>query len=148
MGILEKFSKKKGAAPKGVKKADDAAKEKAAKAAPEAEKAETKKQGPGPLAKEMAGEAHRVLVRPVYSEKADGLQALGQYTFVVSPRATKVSVSDAVRDLYGVKPASVRIIVSKGKHVRFGRTSGRQKDVKKAVVTLPAGQTLTFSEAS
>lgn len=144
MGILDKISGKKEKAP-------------AKKAAPKAKKAETaaaKAEAPaqqaapaaktrGPLAKEGAGEAYRILVRPVLTEKSSMLQAINQYTFAVAKGATKIDIARAVRDLYGVKPVGVRIINAEGKHVRSGRSQGQEKDVKKAVVTLKAGETLT-----
>ncbi len=102
----------------------------------------------GPLAKETAGESYRVLLTPLFSEKSDRQQALGKYVFMVATDANKIEVMRAVRDLYGVKPVSVHMITKKGKNVRFGRTTGRQKDEKKAVVTLKHGDSITFSEAA
>ncbi|MEY4722591.1 MAG: hypothetical protein RLZZ324_104, partial [Candidatus Parcubacteria bacterium] len=68
------------------------------------------------------------------------------YAFLVAKDATKVSVAQAVRDLYGVKPTSVRMIVQLGKNVRFGRYSGKEKDVKKAIVTLKKGDAIAVME--
>ncbi len=147
MGILDKISGKKAkeSAKKSAPKAKKAPAETAAKTKAPAEKAETAKVR-GPLAKEGAGEAYRILVRPVLTEKTSQLQAINQYTFAVAKGATKVDVARAVRDLYGVKPLSVRIVNAKGKKVRSGRSQGQEKDVKKAVVTLKAGETLTVLE--
>ncbi|OGL72501.1 50S ribosomal protein L23 [Candidatus Uhrbacteria bacterium RIFCSPHIGHO2_02_FULL_60_10] len=100
------------------------------------------------MAKEHAGDAYRILVRPVYSEKAAQLEALGKYTFIVARNANKNTVAQAVRDLYGVKPASVRISVKEGKKVRFGRSTGVEKTEKKAVVTLKPGESITVAEAA
>ena len=155
MGILDKFGKKKGGA--SAKKADKpeekkdavSASEKSDKKSDKKEKAEKKVQAThGPLAKEGAGSAYRILIRPVYTEKSGRLQAQGKYTFIVSRDANKIEVMRAVRDLYGVDPASVQIIVAKGKSVRFGRTEGREQDLKKAIVTLKSGETLTVVEGA
>ncbi len=141
MGILDKISKKKAPAKKADAKADE-------KKADAAVPVEAKKATRGALAKDGSGEAHRVLLKPVFSEKSSLLQAQGKYVFVVAKSATKVDVAAAIRDLYGVKPASVRIVVRKGKEVRFGKFSGKEKDEKKAIVTLAPGQTLTVFEGA
>ncbi|HJV32950.1 MAG TPA: 50S ribosomal protein L23, partial [Patescibacteria group bacterium] len=134
---------KKDDAPKKAKK-ETAEKGEAVEAAPAAAKKATR----GALAKDGSGEAHRVLLKPVFSEKSSLLQAQGKYVFIVAKNATKVDVAAAIRDLYGVKPASVRVIVHKGKEVRFGKFSGKEKDEKKAIVTLAPGQTLTVFEGA
>lgn len=141
MGILDKISKKKAPAKKAAAKADEKATETAAPV-------EAKKVTRGALAKEGSGEAHRVLLKPVLTEKSSLLQAQGKYVFIVAKSATKVDVAAAIRDLYGLKPASVRIVVHKGKNVRFGKFSGKEKDEKKAIVTLAPGQTLTVFEGA
>lgn len=146
MGILDKFSKKPKApaakaAPK-AKKAEDKAVTADASTTPAAPAAQTR----GPLAREGAGEAYRILLRPVLTEKTSMQQAVGQYTFAVATDATKVDVARAIRDLYGVKPVQVRIVNVEGKMVRFGRSQGREKRVKKAVVTLKSGDSLAVLE--
>jgi large subunit ribosomal protein L23 len=143
MGILDKISGKKPAAAKKAeaKKADE---KKADAAAP----VEAKKVTRGALAKDDSGEAHRVLLKPVLTEKSSALQAQGKYVFIVAKGTTKVEVAAAIRDLYGVKPASVNIVVHKGKNVRFGKFTGKEKDEKKAIVTLAPGQTLTVFEGA
>ncbi|MEK9152638.1 MAG: 50S ribosomal protein L23 [Patescibacteria group bacterium] len=141
MGLFDKFTKKKGspAAAKQAKTADKAvdAKTKAAETKPVAVK--------GPLAREGAGSAYRILRRPLFTEKTANLQSLGKYSFEVSVDANKNEVARAVRDLYGVKPVSVRIVNVKGKKVRFGRSIGRERDIKKALVTLKSGETISLA---
>ncbi|HEX7404247.1 MAG TPA: 50S ribosomal protein L23 [Usitatibacter sp.] len=125
-------------------------KEKVAKKAPKAEaKAvaeETKVIAKGPLAKEGAGDAHAVLVAPIFTEKSGALQAQNKYAFIVARHAGKVEIARAIRDLYGVKPVAVHVLVLKGKQVRFGRYSGKEKDVKKAIVTLKKGDAIAVME--
>lgn len=128
-------------------------KPKAAKAGAKKEKAadeevKTEKKKGATRRKTVSGEASRIILRPVFTEKAERMQAYGKYTFMVSGDANKVEVARAIRDLYGVKPVSVRVLVSKGKSVRSGRTRGRRKDEKKAVVTLPSGQIITVMESA
>ena len=97
----------------------------------------------GPLAREFGGQSATVLLAPILTEKSSNQESLGKYVFFVSPKATKVEVAAAVRDLYGVKPTSVRIVNVKGKKVRSGRIQGRKKDRKKAIVTLKKGDAIS-----
>jgi len=131
MGIMDKISGKKSAAPKAAAKKPAAKKEEKAPAVR------------GALAKEGAGDAYRILRSPVLTEKSARLQGLNQYVFVVAINATKVDVARAIKDLYGVKPTGVRVIKSEGKNVRFGRFSGKEKDVKKAIDTLKKGDAIS-----
>lgn len=89
------------------------------------------------------GLAFRILERQHQTEKAARLGANQQYIFVVPTSATKLQVKDAILAVYGVRPLQVNMMRVQGKYVRFGRTYGRQKSWKKAVVTLPAGKTIT-----
>ncbi|MBI4090175.1 MAG: 50S ribosomal protein L23 [Candidatus Kerfeldbacteria bacterium] len=93
------------------------------------------------------GPAYRILLRTVVTEKATRLQTGGQYVFAVAPSANKLEVSRAIHHLYGVRPTRVNIINVGGKFTRYGRTSGRTKAWKKAVVTVPTGQKLDISGA-
>lgn len=96
--------------------------------------------------KDNTGHAYRVLLRPLVTEKASTLTPLNQYVFAVATTANKRSVAEAVYQVYGVRPTRVNIIVLRGKHVRSGRTAGRRSDWKKAIVSLPAGKTISIYE--
>lgn len=82
----------------------------------------------------------QVLLRPHLSEKSAILQEKGQYVFEVAPTAVAHSIVQAVTALYGIKPVRVNIIKTKGRTVRYGRTVGTTKTMKRAIVTLPAGK--------
>jgi large subunit ribosomal protein L23 len=60
--------------------------------------------------------------------------------------AEKVSVRKAVESLYGVNVEGVRIVRLAGKPVRRGKRVTFRNDVKKALVTLKKGQTLSLYE--
>ena len=83
-----------------------------------------------------------VLIRPIVSEKSYSLMDQGKYTFEVDPRSNKTEIKIAVEQIFGVKVLSVNTINRKGKtrRTRFGL--GKRKDVKRAIVTLGAGETL------
>ena len=83
-----------------------------------------------------------VLIRPIVSEKSYSLMDEGKYTFEVAPNSNKTEIKIAVEKVFGVKVQSVNTINRKGKvrRTRFGM--GKRKDVKRAIVTLGAGETL------
>lgn len=80
-----------------------------------------------------------VLRRPIVSEKAVKLSEMNGVAFEVSARATKEDVARAIQAMYNIKPLKVNIVVAKGKVKQFrGRSSGTQRTIKKAYVSLPA----------
>jgi large subunit ribosomal protein L23 len=91
--------------------------------------------------------AYRVLVKPIISEKASRQQTVAnQYSFVVAIGANKIEIAKAVKAAYGITPVRVNIVRVEGKSRRYGRTIGKRKDWKKAIVTLPAGKTIALHE--
>ena len=82
------------------------------------------------------GQTYKHLLKPVMTEKSTFLSYNNQYIFEVSPRANKTELKKAVENLYGVKPIKINIIKELGKKVRQGRSFGKKKDWKKAIVIL------------
>ncbi len=156
MSWFDRFTSKKGkeqaATPKkGVVKVDaaKAAEQKAFANVPSGKEALASKPAaaapsatPSAPSRDVRYRAHRVLLRPVVTEKSTRLGSQSQYVFEVATRASKADVRQAVFHVYGVKPISVNVMVNQGKSVRFGRTYGQTIARKKAVVTLPAGKTI------
>ncbi len=97
-------------------------------------------------AKKISGQAYRVLIKPMVTEKATNLVSSNQYVFMVGIDTNKIEVSKAIQEVYGVKPISVNIIKVKGKKVNRGRITGKRKDFKKAVITLKKGDTISVYE--
>lgn len=93
-------------------------------------------------AKNSTHKYRRVLVKPLITEKGAKQTEHGKYLFMVSPRANKIMVKQAILKTYGIRPVQVNILNYFGKKVNFGRRQGVRKDWKKAVVTLPAGKTI------
>ena len=89
---------------------------------------------------------HRTLIKPLITEKSSHLHAQNHYVLQVANDANKISVAQAIKEVFGVTPTAVRIIVHKGKRVTFRRTQGRRSDTKKAIVTLPKGQSIKVYE--
>ncbi|ASK27099.1 50S ribosomal protein L23 [Neisseria chenwenguii] len=91
----------------------------------------------------------QVILAPIVSEKSNVLaEQRNQMTFKVLANATKPEIKAAVELLFGVKVTSVTTVTVKGKVKRFGRTLGRRSDVKKAYVSLAAGQELNLEAAA
>jgi len=86
-----------------------------------------------------------VIRRPLITEKATLASQYNQYGFVVATDATKPEVKKAVEELFKVKVTAVNTILSKGKEKRFKGRIGKRSDMKKAFVTLEAGQTIDLS---
>lgn len=86
--------------------------------------------------------AARTILKPLVTEKVAKMSEESVYAFKVSKEANRVSVRQAIRDLYGVMPVAVNVMRVHGKLVRFGGRESRQADWKKAYVTLPKGQTI------
>jgi large subunit ribosomal protein L23 len=105
------------------------------------------------LAKEGAGDdkkrAHRAyasLIRPLITEKASNLIAQNKYVFAVNISSNKIEIAKAIEGLYSVKPIKVDTVRVEGKKVKYGRMSGKRKDWKKAIVTLPKGKNIKVYE--
>lgn len=87
-----------------------------------------------------------ILRRPIISEKAAVLSEKNAVAFEVAVSATKEDVARAMQAIYNVKPTKVNIVVTKGKVKTFrGRSTGIQRTVKKAYVSLPADAKLDLS---
>ncbi len=91
--------------------------------------------------------ATAVLLRPRITEKAYAVNALNQYVFQVTPKATKTEVKKAIEAAYGVTVVSVNITKLPGKTKNIGRRTGERSGVRKAVVRLKSGDAITLFQA-
>ena len=126
MAILDTFKKKKDAQSKkdrASEKPNSASSEKGAAAG-------------------SAADTQNALLRPHITEKAALLAENNAYVFRISPRANKADVAAAVRDIYGVTPEKIRIIVVPSKRVFVRGKSGVRSGYKKAMVYLKKGDSI------
>lgn len=133
MGILDKLKKKKESVINQKPSSDnvlDMVKE----------QTEPKKDKKPVKLKESTGDAYRILIRPQLSEKSSMLAHSGKYVFHVAPSANKPQVASAIERVYDVHVERVNIINLSGKARRYGRTTGRTINWKKAIVTLKEGE--------
>lgn len=95
------------------------------------------------------GRLAQVLVGPIVSEKATSIgEKHNQVLFKVLRNATKPEIKAAIELMFKVEVDAVRVVNQKGKTKRFGRSVGRRDHIKKAYVSLKAGQELNFSGES
>jgi large subunit ribosomal protein L23 len=87
-----------------------------------------------------------ILRRPVITEKSTFMQDERKYTFEVAPRATKLQIKQAVEHAFEVTVVKVNTMNVQGKLKRFGPRVSRRPSVKKAIVTLAPGNTITIFE--
>jgi large subunit ribosomal protein L23 len=90
-----------------------------------------------------------ILIKPIISEKmTEQAEQLNTYGFVVSPRANKIQIKEAVEAMYSVSVKSVRVSNYPGKHgfqrTPFGISKGTKGRKKKAFVTLDEGEMIDF----
>lgn len=77
--------------------------------------------------------------RPIVTEKATMLMEQNQYTFEVSPKATKPEIKAAIESLFDVKVTQVNTTNLPRKKKRVGRFIGFKPQYKRAVVTVAPG---------
>jgi len=101
------------------------------------------------VTKYSEGRLASVLLAPIVSEKATAIaEKHNQVLFKVMRDATKPEIKAAVELMFKVEVESVNVVQVKGKTKRFGGRAGRRDHVKKAYVSLKAGQELNFSGES
>jgi len=88
-----------------------------------------------------------IIIRPVVSEKSYEQIEKNKYTFEVDKNAPKEEIRQAIETIFKVHVTGVNTMKVRGRIKRQGRTSGRTRDWKKAVVTLREGDRIEVFEA-
>ena len=92
-------------------------------------------------------ETYQIIRRPIITEKGSVLKdENNQLVFEVNLEANKSEIKKAVERLFKVTVLSVRTQNRAGKRKRLGRSVGRRKNWKKAIVTLKEGHRVDFFE--
>ena len=87
--------------------------------------------------------ARDIIIRPVVTEKSMKVSAENnRLTFIVSKDANKVSVAQAIKEIYNIKVEKVNIVNVHPKKKRVGKYEGMTNAFKKAIVKLPEGQSI------
>ncbi len=88
-----------------------------------------------------------VIKSPILSEKSMQAEMDRQYIFKVDLKANKHQVREAVQQIYDVTVDHVRILLVPAKTRTFGnRVFIRRPKWKKAIVTLPEGESINLYE--
>ena len=88
----------------------------------------------------MKKDPRDVIIRPMISEKSTELMEDNKYTFVVSGKANKIEIKQALEDIFDVQVQKVNTANYKGKMKRLGRfPAGKKPAWKKAIITLAEG---------
>lgn len=90
-----------------------------------------------------------IIIKPVITEKMTSqTEKFNRYAFVVSQKANKIQIKDAIKDIYNVTVESINTMnyagKAKSRHTKAGLVSGRTNNYKKAVVTLSEGESIDF----
>ncbi|MGY8905159.1 MAG: 50S ribosomal protein L23 [Burkholderiales bacterium] len=92
------------------------------------------------------GRLMQVLMAPIVSEKATMLaDKSNTVTFKVLQSATKHEIKAAVELMFKVEVKGVSVVNTKGKTKRFGKSTGRRDNVRKAYVSLKPGQEINLA---
>jgi large subunit ribosomal protein L23 len=90
---------------------------------------------------------YSVIKKPHVTEKTSlGSDSTNTVSLVVDREANKIEIKQAIESLFKVKVSNVRTVNVAGKMKRFGKTSAKRSNWKKAYVTLQEGQSIDFFE--
>ena len=97
----------------------------------------------------MDNRHYDVIVAPHITEKATLIaDAANAVVFKVAPKASKPEIKAAVEAIFGVQVTGVNTLVQKGKTKRWKGAPYQRSDMKKAIVTLAAGQQIDVTEGA
>ncbi|MCG8571482.1 MAG: 50S ribosomal protein L23 [Spirochaetes bacterium] len=93
--------------------------------------------------------SEEIILRPVVTEKSTTIREKeNKYVFIVSVKANKLMVKQAIKDLFQVTPTQINIINVKGKKKRVRYKYGYTAAYKKAIVTLAKEDKITIFEGA
>lgn len=87
----------------------------------------------------------KVIIAPRITEKASMQSSANAYTFVVKKDATKHAVLDAFKKEYKVTPKAINITNMPRKNTFIRGKFGTKAGIKKAIIFLNKGDTITLS---
>lgn len=90
-------------------------------------------------------EVAKLIIAPRMTEKASMQSSKNAYTFVVAKHATKLSLLDEIKKTYKVTPLAINITNLPVRNVFVRGKFGTQSGIKKAVVFLKKGDTITLA---
>ena len=98
-----------------------------------------------PEAKAVNNRHYDIVLAPHITEKSTMVSEFNAVVFKVAGTASKPEIKAAVEALFNVSVVNVNTIVTKGKTKKWKGTPYKRSDVKKAIVTLAAGQSIDIT---
>jgi large subunit ribosomal protein L23 len=90
---------------------------------------------------------HDTIIKPLITEKTSiQKEMFNQVSFEVDRRANRIEIKRAIETIFKVRVADVKTMQIVGKTKRRGRTLGKRRDWKKAIVKLMPGEKIDFFE--
>ena len=89
--------------------------------------------------------AYNTIIKPIVTEKSTLLSENNQIVFLVNINSNKIEIKKSIELIFGVKVKAVNVIRVKGKAKVFKGKSGKRSDYKKAIISLPEGQSIDLS---
>ncbi len=90
--------------------------------------------------------SNNIIIQPVISEKSTEMIEHNKYVFKVPVTANKLVVSQAIKEIFGVKPKKINLMMVRGKTKKLKNKAGKKSAWKKAIVTLRAGDKIEIFE--
>lgn len=85
-----------------------------------------------------------IVRRPIITEKAISLLVENQYTFEVSPKASKPEIKAAIESLFDVTVVGISTLNPSRRSRRVGRFMGYKPTYKRAIVKLAEGDEIVL----
>lgn len=86
-----------------------------------------------------------LIIAPRITEKASVISSVNAYTFVVSPKANKLSLAKEIKATYKVTPVKINITNIPRQYTFIRGKLGTTAGMKKAVVFLKKGDTINLA---
>lgn len=93
-------------------------------------------------------ESDKIIIEPLLTEKTNLLREQNKYVFKVHPRANKIQIMQAAKELFSVHPVSCNVLNVKGKPKRVRYKAGYTSSWKKAIITVAPGETIEIFEGA
>lgn len=79
---------------------------------------------------------YSILRKPIITEKTSKLLKEKKVAFEVHKNVSKYQIKEAFKVLFGTKSIKINIMITCGKLKRIGKTFGKRKNIKKAIITV------------
>jgi large subunit ribosomal protein L23 len=93
-------------------------------------------------------DADQIIIEPLLTEKTNRMREEHMYAFRVDARANKLEIRSAIETLFSVHPTDCRVVNVKRKPKRVRYRQGHTASWKKAIVTLPPGESIGIFEGA